>query len=126
MDPIVVHDLLEYLVPGTIILAIVVPGVRLVTKWLEPRTAPSCSELAAIDARLAKIETAVYAIALEVERVSESRRFVAKLEAARLDRPRPVVARRDDRRWPAAGRLQAPFRLPTSGFRLPLRTSRQS
>jgi hypothetical protein len=45
-----------------------------------------------VDERLARIEIAVEAIALEVERLGEFHRFNAKLESQRLPEPR-VVAR---------------------------------
>jgi len=52
----------------------------LITKWLEPRPIPP-RELSTIDGRLEKIEAAVDAIALEVERISESQRFTARLQS---------------------------------------------
>lgn len=57
-----------------------VPIVRLITKWLEPRPVPP-RELAAINGRLERIESAVDTIALEVERISEAQRFSAKLQS---------------------------------------------
>ncbi|MBL8998509.1 MAG: hypothetical protein JNL44_14445 [Gemmatimonadetes bacterium] len=45
---------------------------------------------ASYEARLERIETAVEAIALEVERIGEMQRFSAKADAARLERPRAV------------------------------------
>ena len=57
-----------------------VPIVRLITKWLEPRPVPP-RELASINGRLERIETAVDTIALEVERISEAQRFSAKLQS---------------------------------------------
>jgi hypothetical protein len=55
------------------------PIVRLLTKWLEPRPVPP-RELASINSRLERIEAAVDAIALEVERISEAQRFTARLQ----------------------------------------------
>ena len=51
----------------------------------------------ALDARLARIEQAVDAIAIEMERVTEGQRFVTKLMSerapARLEPPAPQAAR---------------------------------
>jgi hypothetical protein len=56
------------------------PVVRLITKWLEPRPVPP-RELSSINGRLERIEAAVDAIAVEVERISESQRFTARLQS---------------------------------------------
>ena len=49
-------------------------------EWLEPRPVPP-RELSTIAGRLEKIEGAVDAIALEVERISESQRFMTRLQS---------------------------------------------
>ena len=80
-DPnLIVHEVFSWLVPGVVIMVLGFPVVRLITKWLEPRPVPP-RELGNINGRLERIEAAVDAIALEVERISESQRFTAKLQA---------------------------------------------
>jgi len=71
---------LSWVIPGIVTIVLGVPIVRLITKWLEPRPIPP-RELSSIDGRLEKIEAAVDAIALEVERISESQRFTARLQS---------------------------------------------
>ncbi len=83
MDAIVLHELLSYLVPGIVLIALGAPLVKVIASRLERRP-PASSELASIDARLTRIETAVDAIAVEVERVAEAQRFSARLQAERL------------------------------------------
>jgi hypothetical protein len=56
------------------------PVVRLITRWLEPRPVPP-RELTSINSRLERIEAAVDAIAVEVERISEAQRFSARLQS---------------------------------------------
>jgi heme/copper-type cytochrome/quinol oxidase subunit 2 len=90
-DPnLIVREVFSWVVPGLIIIILGFPVVRLITKWLEPRPVPP-RELSAINGRLERIEAAVDAIALEVERISESQRFTARLQAehpsARLPGP---------------------------------------
>jgi hypothetical protein len=51
------------------------------SKRIDARRAES--SVNAIDERLARIETAVDVIALEVERIAEAQRFAARLEAER-------------------------------------------
>jgi hypothetical protein len=80
-DPnLMVHELFSWVVPGLVIMVLGFPIVRLITKWLEPRPVPP-RELSTINGRLERIEAAVDAIALEVERISESQRFTAKLQS---------------------------------------------
>jgi len=80
-DPnLIVHEVFSWVVPGLITLILGFPFVRLITKWLEPRPVPP-RELSAINGRLERIEAAVDAIALEVERISESQRFTARLQS---------------------------------------------
>lgn len=80
-DPnLIVHEVFSWVVPGLVTIVLGFPIVRLITKWLEPRPVPP-RELSSINGRLEKIEAAVDAIALEVERISESQRFTARLQA---------------------------------------------
>jgi hypothetical protein len=58
------------------------PIVRAWTRRMEQKDAPRMP--ADVSARLARIEAAVESIAIEVERISESQRFLTKLQA---DRP---------------------------------------
>jgi hypothetical protein len=77
---LIVHEVFSWVVPGLVTLVLGFPIVRLITKWLEPRPVPP-RELNTINGRLERIEAAVDAIALEVERISESQRFTARLQA---------------------------------------------
>ena len=80
-DPnLIVHEVLSWVVPGLVTIVLGYPIVRLITKWLEPRPVPP-RELGTINGRLERIEAAVDAIALEVERISESQRFTARLQS---------------------------------------------
>ncbi len=80
-DPnLIVHEVFSWVVPGIVTLILGFPIVRLITKWLEPRPVPP-RELSTISGRLEKIEAAVDAIAVEVERISESQRFTARLQS---------------------------------------------
>src|SRR5712671_3596377 len=90
-DPnLIVHEVFSWVVPGLITIILGYPVVRLITKWLEPRPVPP-RELTSINGRLERIEAAVDAIAVEVERISESQRFAARLQSehapARLPGP---------------------------------------
>jgi hypothetical protein len=80
-DPnLIVHEVFSWVVPGLVTIVLGYPIVRLITKWLEPRPVPP-RELGTINGRLERIEAAVDAIALEVERISESQRFTARLQS---------------------------------------------
>lgn len=81
----IVREVLSWVVPGLITIVLGFPVVRLITKWLEPRPVPP-RELANIAGRLEKIEAAVDTIAIEVERISESQRFTAKLQSEQAKR----------------------------------------
>src|SRR5881392_3724078 len=90
-DPnLIVHEVFSWVIPGLVTMVLGFPIVRLITKWLEPRPVPQ-RELGAISDRLGRIEAAVDAIAIEVERISESQRFTARLQSehqsARLSAP---------------------------------------
>jgi hypothetical protein len=80
-DPnLIVQTVLEWVIPGLVIIVLGVPVVRLITKWLEPKPVPP-RELSAINERLERIEAAVDSIAVEVERISEAQRFSARLQS---------------------------------------------
>ena len=87
VDPnLIVQTVLSWVIPGLIIIVLGVPIVRLITRRLEPRPVPP-RELATISDRLERIEAAVEAIAVEVERISEAQRFSARLQSEQ-QRPR--------------------------------------
>lgn len=57
-----------------------------VTRWINSRTSrplPDTQRTSINDARMERLETAIDAIAVEVERIAESQRFTAKLMAER-------------------------------------------
>jgi uncharacterized protein involved in response to NO len=85
-DPnLIVHEVLSWVVPGLVMIVLGFPIVRLITKWLEPKPVPP-RELSTISGRLERIEAAVDAIAVEVERISESQRFTARLQSEQSPR----------------------------------------
>jgi hypothetical protein len=90
-DPnLIVQTVLQWVVPGLVIIVLGFPVVRLITRWLEPKPVPP-RELGAINVRLERIESAVDSIALEVERISEAQRFSARLQSEqqpRLSKPK--------------------------------------
>jgi hypothetical protein len=80
-DPnLLVQTVLQWVVPAIVMIVLGFPLVRLLTRWLEPKPVPP-RELSAISGRLERIETAVDAIAMEVERISEAQRFSARLQS---------------------------------------------
>lgn len=80
-DPnLIVREVVSFVVPAVVVIVLGLPIMRLITKWLEPKPVPP-KELGTINARLERIEAAVDAIALEVERISESQRFAVRLQA---------------------------------------------
>jgi hypothetical protein len=88
-DPnLIVQTVLEWVVPGLVIIVLGFPLVRLMTRWLEPKPVPP-RELSAINGRLERIETAVDSIALEIERISEAQRFSARLQSEHQPRLSP-------------------------------------
>ena len=74
-------DLIVILSFGTFAVTVVTIA-RLVSKWLE-RRGQSIRSGDRSDERLSRIEQAVDAIAIEVERISEAQRFTTKLLAER-------------------------------------------
>jgi hypothetical protein len=77
---LIVHEVFSWVVPGLVLMVLGFPVVRLITRWLEPRPVPP-RELTSINSRLERIESAVDAIAVEVERISEAQRFSARLQS---------------------------------------------
>ncbi len=78
----------------TIVGAVMYPIARALAKRIEGK--PAVAQVApATDARLDRIEHAVEAIAVEVERISEGQRFTTKLLAERspADGPRSITER---------------------------------
>jgi hypothetical protein len=65
------------------IISLGVPLIRLITRRLERKPLPPSQASADVTARLERIEQAVEAVAIEVERIAESQRFSAKLMAER-------------------------------------------
>jgi hypothetical protein len=76
-----------------IVIVIGLPLVRAYTKRMErnPMSTPGERER---DERLARMETAIESMAVEIERISEGQRFVTKLLAER-ERPAGVLPSRD-------------------------------
>jgi uncharacterized membrane protein len=58
-------------------------GVPLVRSWTRRREQEPPKSIVAMDERLARIETAIESMAIEVERISEGQRFVTRLLAER-------------------------------------------
>jgi len=71
------------------IIALGIPIIRAFTKRFERGPAAPALPSPEIVARLERIEQAVEAIAIEVERVAESQRFSAKLMAEQAQRGLP-------------------------------------
>lgn len=81
VDPyLIVREVLVWVIPGIVLVVLGLPVVKLITRWLEPRPVPP-RELTTINGRLERIEAAVDAIAVEVERISEAQRFSARLQS---------------------------------------------
>ena len=72
----------DLLIVAPTFLAIAGMGYSLIRRWID-RAEVSKAELRAIDERLARIEQAVDAMSVEVERVSEGQRFATKVLAER-------------------------------------------
>jgi hypothetical protein len=79
---IMVLEIVKTIVPGVVIIALGVPILRMWSRRLNRRDAPPAS-LAGIEQRLARIESAIDTMAVEVERISEGQRFTTKLLAGR-------------------------------------------
>ena len=85
---LMVIAIVKTLVPGIVILGLGVPIVRLMSRRLE-RGDASPASLAGIEQRLARIESAIDTMAVEVERISEGQRFTTKLLSERTERSNP-------------------------------------
>ncbi len=68
---------------GTVV--IVTLGVPLVRAYVRRQDAQTALNVPQIDERLSRIENAIEAMSIEVERVSEGQRFVTRLLAERDD-----------------------------------------
>jgi hypothetical protein len=80
----------------TIVLAIGIPLVRgLVRRWDRKNTLPATSPDTA--ARLERIEQAIDAMSIEVERIAEGQRFVTRLMTDRSPERVALPLRGDDR-----------------------------
>ena len=71
----------KYFLSGCVILAIVPPILRIFTRRLERPPVLQATTPPDTAAQLARIEQAVDAVAIEVERIAEAQRFSAKLAA---------------------------------------------
>ena len=63
------------------IIALGVPIIRLIARRMDRKPLPPATPAPDTTARLERIEQAVEAVAIEVERIAESQRFSAKLMA---------------------------------------------
>jgi hypothetical protein len=63
------------------IIALGVPIIRLIARRMDRKPLPPTPASPDVTARLERIEQAVEAVAIEVERIAESQRFSAKLMA---------------------------------------------
>lgn len=63
------------------VISLGVPIIRLITRRIERKDLPPASAPADVTARLERIEQAVDAVAIEVERIAEAQRFSTKLMA---------------------------------------------
>lgn len=81
------------------VIAIGIPLARAFGRWLDRRGQPPAAAPASLEPRLDRMEQAIEAIAIEVERVSEGQRFTNKLmsEMRGLPAPNPMA------QWPAEG-----------------------
>ena len=79
LPPPMVVAVVATIVWGVVAMVLGLPFVRAWTRRIERRHAEQLP--AGVDARLARIEAAVESIAIEVERISESQRYLTKLQA---------------------------------------------
>ena len=88
MDPNVPEIVAEFATVGIASLAALCTigvGIHAYLRRMRRKDAPIRAERYADDDRLARIEQAVDAIAIEVERIAESQRFLTKLQTERTD-----------------------------------------
>jgi len=69
-------------------------GVPLVRSWTRRREQEPPKSIVAMDERLARMETAIEAMSIEVERISEGQRFVTRLLAEREQQQKSLPADR--------------------------------
>jgi hypothetical protein len=81
---LLVLEIVKTVVPALALVALGVPLIGVLARRFE-RVGASPKSLSGIEDRLARIEVAVDAIAVEVERISEGQRFTAKLLAGRAE-----------------------------------------
>lgn len=84
-----VIDMIEIVATGAVIIALGIPLMRVLARRLEPR---QNAQPPADDGRLERLEHAVDAIAIEVERISEGQRYTNKLltDVKALPAPNPL------------------------------------
>ena len=80
---IVFLNTMEMLLPALVITILGLPLVRVLARRLDRRDSTPGPALAKIEERLARLETGVDSIAVEIERISEGQRFTTKLLAER-------------------------------------------
>ena len=81
-EEVFVLELLQMLLPATVITILGLPFVRVIARRLDRRDV-SPVNLSRIEERLGRLEAGVDSIAVEVERISEGQRFTTKLLAER-------------------------------------------
>ena len=72
-----------------VMITIGVIALALITTFGRKRTVVGSAELNAINERLARMEQAIDAMAVETERISEGQRFTTKLLAEKAKEPLP-------------------------------------
>ncbi|MCC6316139.1 MAG: hypothetical protein IT361_00515 [Gemmatimonadaceae bacterium] len=102
--PAGVQSLLEMGLAGAVLVALGLPIVRLIARRLEPR--PRVDPTADPTPRFDRIEQAMDAVAIEVERISEGQRYTNKVLAdlKALPAPNPVE------QWPLKARAEEKLR----------------
>jgi hypothetical protein len=92
MDPVIVHEAFSLVVSAVVVMVLGLPIIKAVIRRFELKPVRPI-ELAGIELRLQRIETAVDTIAVEVERIAESQRFDARLREGRVpDKPNPALS----------------------------------
>lgn len=79
----------RYFLAGCVILGVVPPVIRLFARRFDRPHVVASVASADITARLDRIEQAVEAVAIEVERIAEAQRFSARLAAEQTARALP-------------------------------------
>jgi hypothetical protein len=79
----------RYFLAGCVVLGIVPPVIRLIARRFERPVTAIAAIPPDVTARLERIEQAVEAVAIEIERVAEAQRFSAKLLAGQAQRSLP-------------------------------------